>query len=302
MAERTPQRLVIGEAVEVELPVARLATRALAIFIDALVQFALLFGLFVLLTKFLGRSNEAVINTFIVLLIVFVFVIWPVTLETVTRGRSLGKLALGLRVVRDDGGPIRFRHSLTRGLIGVSIEWPGLLLPPLTWIFGSVCMLFSARGKRLGDLAAGTIVLVERLPYIATNTAAMPPQLAAWAQDLDLAGVDDTMAMTVRQYLTRAGTMRTDARASLGVRLADEVRRSTTPPPPLGTPVWPYLNAVLAERGRRESHRLAARRAIVAQGLPSLAAAPGATPWLGAGLAATSPVAGGTAQSSVSPQ
>jgi uncharacterized RDD family membrane protein YckC len=268
MTEQTPQRLIIGEAVEVELPVARLATRALAIFIDAVVEFMLLFGLIIGVTRFLANANGAAVGTVVILIIVFVFIVWPIALETVTRGRSLGKLALGLRVVRDDGGPIRFRHALTRGLIGASIEWPGLLLPPLTWIFGSVSMLFSARGKRLGDLAAGTIVLVERLPYIATNTATMPPPLAPWARDLDLAGVDDALAMTIRQYLTRAGTMRADARTSLGVRLADEVRRSTTPPPPLGTPVWPYLNAVLAERGRRESERLAARRAIVAQGLP----------------------------------
>jgi uncharacterized RDD family membrane protein YckC len=261
--------LVIGEAVEVELPVARLATRALAILIDAFVELCLLIGSFLLITEVIVQANESAANALIILIVVFVFVVYPVTVETVTRGRSLGKLALGLRVVRDDGGPIRFRHALTRGLIGASIEWPGLLLPPLTWIFGSTCMLFSARGKRLGDLAAGTFVLVERLPYITTSSTAMPPELAAWARDLDLAGIDDALAMTIRQYLTRANTMRADARQSLGIRLANQVRAVTTPPPPGGTPVWPYLNAVLAERGRRESERLAARRAIVAQGLPS---------------------------------
>ncbi|SHN35338.1 Uncharacterized membrane protein YckC, RDD family [Cryptosporangium aurantiacum] len=264
------QRLIIGEAVELELPVARLATRATAIAIDATIQILILMSLSVLLSAFSVRANFAISATLSILMLVFTFVVWPVAFETFTRGRSPGKFALGLRVVRDDGGPIRFRHALTRGLIGAAIEWPGLLLPPLTWIFGSTCMLFSARGKRLGDLAAGTIVLVERLPDLSRQPIFMPPELAYWARDLDLAGIDDGLAMALRQFLTRANGMRADARVSLGRRLADEVYRSTTPPPPPGTPPWAYLTAVLAERRRREAERLAARRAIVALGAPAL--------------------------------
>ncbi|MFB9316819.1 RDD family protein [Cryptosporangium minutisporangium] len=265
------QRLIIGEAVEVELPVARLATRAVAIGIDAFIQIMLYILLSTLLGAVAVQANFAVASTLSVLVLVFTFVVWPVSFETLSRGRSPGKFALGLRVVRDDGGPIRFRHALTRGLIGVAIEWPGLFLPPLTWIFGSSCILFSARGKRLGDLAAGTIVLVERLPDLSRqHPISMPPELARWARDLDLTGIDDSLAMTLRQFLTRAPRMRAEARTSLGRRLADEVLRSTTPPPPPGTPGWAYLNAVLAERRRREAERLAARRAVVALGAPAL--------------------------------
>ena len=267
------QRLIIGEAVEVELPVARLATRAAAVAIDALIQIILLIALNILLSAAAARANIAVQATLAILLLVFVFLVWPVAFETFSRGRSPGKFALGLRVVRDDGGPIRFRHALTRGLIGVAIEWPGLLALPLTWIFGSAFILFSARAKRLGDLAAGTIVLVERLPDLSRRPILMPPELAHWARDLDLAGVDDALAMSLRQFLTRAPNMRADARGALGRRLADEVYRCTTPPPPPGTPPWAYLTAVLAERRRREGERLAARRAIVALGAPVLPAA-----------------------------
>ncbi|MFI5957796.1 RDD family protein [Cryptosporangium sp. NPDC051539] len=262
--------LVIGEAVEVELPVARLATRAAAIAIDAAIQVVLLFALSMLLGAIAARANGAVVGTLSVLMLVFVFVFCPIAFETFSRGRSPGKFALGLRVVRDDGGPIRFRHAVTRGLIGVAIEWPGLLLPPLTWIFGSTCMLFSARGKRLGDLAAGTIVLVERLPDLSRRPIVMPPELAFWARDLDLTGIDDAMAMTLRQFITRAPGMRAAARTSLERRLSAEVFRSTTPPPPPGTPPPAYLKAIVAERRRREADRLAARRAIVALGAPVL--------------------------------
>lgn len=267
---RATERLVIGEAVEVELPVARLATRATAVAIDALIQIALLFALNIVLAQLAAQANLAVAATLSILVVVFVFVVWPVAFETFTRGRSPGKFALGLRVVRDDGGPIRFRHALTRGLIGVAVEWPGLLLAPLTWIFGSACILFNPRAKRLGDLAAGTIVLVERLPYLSGEPVVMPPELAHWARDLDLTGVDDALAMTLRQFLTRAPGMRAEARLSLGRRLADELYLATTPPPPPGTPPWAYLTAVLAERRRREADRLAARRAIVALGAPVL--------------------------------
>jgi uncharacterized RDD family membrane protein YckC len=271
VAER--QRLIIGEAVEVELPVARLATRATAVAIDAFIQIVMLFSLNILLAQVVINTNVAVGATLSILIVVFVFLVWPVSFETLTRGRSPGKFALGLRVVRDDGGPIRFRHALTRGLIGVAVEWPGLLLAPLTWVFGSAFILFSGRAKRLGDLAAGTIVRVERLPDLSRQQIVMPPELARWARDLDLAGIDDALAMTLRQFLTRAPGMRAEARVSLGRRLADEIYQSTTPPPPHGTPAWTYLTAVHAERRRREAERLAARRAVVALGAPALPAA-----------------------------
>ena len=67
-------------------------------------------------------------------------------------------------MVRDDGGPIRFRHALTRALVGVALEWPGLILPLVTWVVSLGTMLSARSGKRLGDLAAGTIVIHERTP------------------------------------------------------------------------------------------------------------------------------------------
>ncbi len=93
----------------------------------------------------------------------------PIAVETLSHGRSLGKMACGLRVVRDDGGPIRFRHSLVRGLIGV-IE--------ILMTFGVVaCIasLVSARGRRLGDVFAGTLVVRERVPAPAAGFLPPPP-------------------------------------------------------------------------------------------------------------------------------
>ncbi|HEV2087633.1 MAG TPA: RDD family protein, partial [Cryptosporangiaceae bacterium] len=208
------ERVITGEAVEVELPIARLATRTLAILIDATVQYTFVLVLFVGLGTFLAGEDPALAAAMLIATLVFAFLVWPVTFETVTRGRSPGKFALGLRVVRDDGGPIRFRHALVRGLIGVSIEWPGLLFAPLSWLVGATTMLFNSKGKRIGDLAAGTMVLQERLPDRGRYVADMPPHLASWAADLDLTRVDDRLAMAIRQYLSRAHQMRPAARST----------------------------------------------------------------------------------------
>lgn len=262
------ERVITGEAVEVELPIARLATRTIAIVIDAAAQ--LMFGavpLFVAVTVLAANNvDSALIGAIVIVGIVVIFLIYPVTLETLTRGRSLGKLVMGLRVVRDDGGPVRFRHAFVRGLVGLVIEWPGLAFAPVSWIFGAGALLFNSRGKRIGDLAAGTMVLQERLPDRGRFVAQMPPPLAPWALTLDLTRVDDDLAMTVRQFLSRAHELRAEPRTRLGQQLVNEVMAVTAPAPPPGTSGWWYLAAVLAERRRREEIRLASQRTIVALG------------------------------------
>jgi uncharacterized RDD family membrane protein YckC len=261
------ERVITGEAVEVELPIARLATRTIALLVDFIAQLIALVPLpFVLIGMAAGDVDDALTFSIITIWLLVVFLIWPVTLETLTRGRSLGKLAMGLRVVRDDGGPIRFRHAFTRGLVGLILEFPGLLAPGITWIGGAGALLLTSKGKRLGDLAAGTMVLQERLPSRGRYVAAMPPPLAPWAATLDLTGVDDDLAMTVRQFLSRAHELRAEARTALGQRLVNDVLAVTAPPPPPGTSGWWYLAAVLAERRRREEERLVRQRSIVALG------------------------------------
>ena len=169
-------------------------------------------------------------------------------------------------MVRDDGGPITFRHALVRGLFGLVLERPGLFLLSLGPAVGMVVSMFSSRGKRIGDMAAGTVVLQERVPPRPLWTPVMPPPLAWWAPTLDLAGFDDALALSVRQFLGRAGQLTPAAREALAADLVDEVRARTTPAPPPGTPGWAYLTAVLAERRRREEDRAA--RAAGRPGLP----------------------------------
>jgi uncharacterized RDD family membrane protein YckC len=254
--------LVTGEAVALDLPIAGVPTRLLALGIDVAVQVAVTIVLFLLSSLILAALgvSDALVAAIGTVVVVLGFVVWPVTQETLSHGRSLGKLSLGLVVVRDDGGPIRFRHALTRALVGLAVEWPGLLLAgPVGWTVGIATATLNPVGKRLGDLAAGTIVVREHVYLIGRGVPLMPPPLAGWAPMLELTTIDDRLALTIRHFLARNRDLSPVAREELGRRLAEEVAGRVAPPPPPGTPGWAFLSAVLAERRRRETERLVQR-------------------------------------------
>lgn len=150
--------LVTGEAVALELRPAKLPSRALAVVIDLVVAFTVYIVVTMGIVASTASLDEAAAAAVAVATFVLVLVGVPIAVETLSHGRSLGKLACGLRVVRDDGGPIRFRHALVRGAVGV-VE--------ILMTFGVVaCIasLVSERGRRLGDVFAGTLVVRERVP------------------------------------------------------------------------------------------------------------------------------------------
>jgi hypothetical protein len=148
-----------------------------------------------------------------------------------------------------------------------------MIVLPLGWVITLWTMLVNPHGKRLGDLAAGTVVIHDRTPESWGWVPAMPPQLIGWAMLLDLTGLDDDLALTVRHYLARNRRLSEPARTRLGISLAGEVAAAITPPPPPGTPGWAYLAAVLAERHRRAAYRLAIARAATGRVWPELQAA-----------------------------
>jgi uncharacterized RDD family membrane protein YckC len=279
--------VVTGEAVVLEVPCASFPSRLLALVLDLLIQLVMFAALFSVLgvASLNGSLNGASASAVAVVLIVAVVVGYPVIWETLTRGRSPGKFALGLRVVSDDGGPERFRQALVRGLAAAVEIWMLLGCPAL------ICSLLSARGKRLGDLFAGTFVIQQRLPTRrgAAPPAAMTPELAHWAASLEMSRLSEQTAATARRYLARLPELTPDARAELGERITAAVRSQVSPPPPPGMPVPVFLSAVLAERHNREHARLAGVAA------PGYAAAPGdgaqaqSTPAPGPAPASTAP-------------
>jgi uncharacterized RDD family membrane protein YckC len=263
--------VVSGEAVVLDVPCARFPSRMLAIIIDMTVQIVMLVALFAIIGATGTHLNPASLAAVAVTALVLIIVGYPTIFETLSRGRSLGKMALGLRVVGDDGGPERFRQALVRALASIIEIW-GLTGAPAL-----ICSLLSAKGKRIGDLFAGTFVIQERLPRrpgLPPMLAVIPPPLAGWAQALELSGLDDNTAEQAGSYLRRFYELAPAARDELGQRIAAAVAAHVTPPPPPGTPPAAFLAAVLAVRRERETARLAAMQASVSGHHPGWPAAP----------------------------
>ncbi|SHK04977.1 Uncharacterized membrane protein YckC, RDD family [Pseudonocardia thermophila] len=265
--------VITGEAVVVDLPVAQLASRSLAFAIDAILLItATVLVLIGYAFTGLFDSDPAFAAAMAIGTAVLILVGVPVTVETLTRGRSLGKLIVGLRVVRDDGGPIRFRHALARGLAGLVVDFG--LVSGFTGAVALFSSLISPRGKRIGDLLAGTVVVRDRVRTPAGAAIGMPPMLADWASSLALSQLPDSLALSVRQFLVRAPEMDPQARSAMALSFATEVAGLVSPPPPPGTPPEAFLAAVLAERSRRESVRLAGEQHAVAPPPPVPTASP----------------------------
>ncbi|MFF3000342.1 RDD family protein [Streptomyces sp. NPDC057950] len=255
--------LVTGEAVALELRPAKLPSRALAVLLDLVVAMAAYVIVTIGLVAATAALDEAAQIAVSIASFVLLLVGGPIAVETLSHGRSLGKLAFGLRVVRDDGGPIRFRHALVRGAIGV-VE---ILMT--FGIVACIASLVSERGRRLGDVFAGTLVVRERIP--AGRSAFVPPPppwLAGRFSGLDLSAVPDGLWLAVRQYLTRMRQLDPQVGAAMAERLASDLAARTGAPAPQGVPAAAYLAAVVHERQTRD-----ARRAFA--GGPAASAVPG---------------------------
>jgi uncharacterized RDD family membrane protein YckC len=245
--------LVSGEGVSFDLPRAGVGSRTIAGLIDLSIQCAALIVIVMADTAIAAAADSAAVGAVAIVEVVAVFGAYPVLMEWLTRGRTIGKLALGLRVVRDDGGPIGFRQALVRGLCSLLLEKPGLFFPLGTAI-GMITMAATPSTKRIGDLMAGTFVLAERAgrpSNVAVPTFDVPYPLRPWAMSLDLTRLDDHLALGIRQFVLRAHEMTPAARDQLGADFARRVLAVITPPPPPGTPTPAVLLTVLAERRRR---------------------------------------------------
>jgi uncharacterized RDD family membrane protein YckC len=253
-------QLVTGEAVVLQVRIARMPTRALACAIDVILQSIVLGVMLSLLFGFLigGEASEALGVALVFIVVLLVVVGYRVVMETLTRGRTLGKMVLGLKVVRDDGSSIRFRHALVRTLLWFFVDFaPWFAASP-----GIVASLMNKQGKRIGDMVAGTVVIRERHQPMASPPLFVPGHLVQWAQSLELSRLSDDLANAAREYLARYTELQPDARVALGDALAYRVGQVTAPAPPVPIVAPAFLSAVLAERRRRELARLATTRPL----------------------------------------
>ena len=241
--------ILIGEGVILDARPASFATRALGGLLDALVTFAAMLAVLWVVGVNFDHLDTEWLTAGGIVIAAALFVGLPVTVETLSRGRSVGKLATGVRVVRDDGGPVRFRHALIRALLGVLELWVS---------FGGIALIASLanpKGKRLGDMVAGTYAIRVRGGKGWQVPLSMPPELAAWASTADMRRLPDGLALAARQMIDRAPRLAPSSRLALADDLAGRVEPYVAPAPPPGTPAEAFLHAVLHERRDRELDR-----------------------------------------------
>ena len=266
--DEDPQELITGEAVALDLRSASFILRAAGAIVDWLVYFGGYFLIIWLLYTLAGQLflDQAITTAIGVAGLVICLVVIPTAVETATQGKSLGKLAIGARIVRDDGGSIGFRHAFIRALTGVLeiyMTFGGL---------AAIAALLNGRAKRLGDLVAGTYSQHERVSQHTPPVYGVPVELREWSTTADVGRMPDPLARRVAQFLSQAAALTPSTRQQLARELANEVAVHVSPVPTIDAEL--FLAGVAALRREREFAALTLERA----GLDRLAPVLGGMP------------------------
>jgi len=256
--EDEPDELVTGEAVALELRSASFVLRSAGSIIDFLVYGAVLIG--IMIAAFAFASNigldQAISTALTVSVIVICLVVIPTAVE----------LAIGARIVRNDGGAIGFRHAFIRALLGV------LEIFMTAGGLAAVVGLLNIRAQRLGDLVAGTYSQYERVTKFANPVVQLPGQLAEWARTADVAKMPDSLARRIAHYLVAAPGYTPATRSQHATNLANEASAYVSPLPQAEAEV--FLAAVSALRRERETVALTGERARLDTVSPALTSVP----------------------------
>jgi uncharacterized RDD family membrane protein YckC len=226
------------EGVSIDLTLAGYGSRFIASMVDGVLKFVVVGAAALVLAVVGGGVGAAV---FLVLLFV-VTVVYDVAFETLANGRTPGKRWSGLRVVKDDGRPVTFTISAVRNVLRI-IDGPGT-----AYAAGTIAILATKHNQRLGDLAAGTLVVRER--GAAAPSASRPRTEPGEADQWDVTGIGaDELAM-VRQFLGRRHEIDGSARNALARRLADGLRPRVPGAPERMSPER-FLEQLAAAKSRR---------------------------------------------------
>jgi uncharacterized RDD family membrane protein YckC len=252
MGQAASARMVTPEAVALEFQTANVGSRILAYVIDmAIVIAGILAGVFAV--ALLGQATDVVVPDWVAVAIVLVLLpAWWlgyfIAFETLWRGRTPGKAALGLRVVTTEGAPVRFRHAAIRALLGL------VDFALASGFFAVIFILLTRDNQRLGDLVAGTLVLRERSGLAAPAAVgfAPPPGLEVYTATLDTSRLSIEEYQAVRTFLLRAASLPPGPRAALALQLANPLAGRLRPPPPAGISPEQFLACVGAAHQQRQ--------------------------------------------------
>ena len=243
--------VLTGEAVALDIQPLNFFQRALGCLIDVVASVGLLIVLAVVASWALGGAlvDAAAAPILGITTVVTVLVLLPALVETLSGGASLGRWAVGGRIVRVDGGAAGFRHAFIRAFIGVLEIW--LTVGAVAAIVGA----FTPWTQRLGDLVAGTYCERSRAPKLQPRPVELPPELASWATVADVGRMPERLARRVSQFVHQAAFLDPRARARLAAALASEVAPHVSPVPPVDPETM--LRGVATLRREREGRALA---------------------------------------------
>jgi uncharacterized RDD family membrane protein YckC len=204
------------EGVQLELTLAGVGSRFTAALVDYLIQGAVLLALGLVLGLGVGIDPSGGGFALAIFIISFfvLFTGYDVAFEVLNSGRTPGKRLNGLRVVRESGAPVNFATSAVRNVLRLVDILPGW------YLVGIASILITGRNQRLGDLAAGTLVVRDR--------RALPPELnlpahsegSAW----DVTAIRQDELDTVVAFLARRYQLDPGARLQLAGELAGRLR------------------------------------------------------------------------------
>ncbi|MBV7364113.1 RDD family protein [Actinomycetaceae bacterium TAE3-ERU4] len=221
---RIEKRIIVtGEGVSLELEPTSLLRRLLAGFYDYVLLGSIVFVACIYLLPYLESQVER--NLLTRWIVIFVIILVPAFMEIITRGQSLGKMLLGIKVVRDDGG-IPTRGSSVWRAVTIYFE----ILASLGSI-ALISIIFNPQGKRIGDILAGTVVVNSQIAG-KPRIIQLPPELKQWVQTASLAPPPNELLESARLHLHNTYRLPTDIRHAQAVSIATELARYATPPAP----------------------------------------------------------------------
>ncbi len=226
------------EGLELRYALAGGGSRFAAELIDILLRVVVLGVLFGVLAALGGGSGATIA------IIVASFLAWfgyDIVFEVWGAGRTPAKRWSGLRVVMAGGQPVGLGSSAVRTILRLIDEWLTL------GIVGMVAIQFTSRNQRLGDLAAGTIVVRER-----TSAVVQPDNLALRSipADVDVTAITADELAAVRDFLARRESLTKEARPRVAQALADRLADRVGGLPPGGLPPERLLETIVAAKSR----------------------------------------------------
>jgi uncharacterized RDD family membrane protein YckC len=240
---RLDDRVTIAtpEGVTIELVLAGLGSRFVARLLDTVIQLTIIFAL---IAGVAITSAPGVVRAIAIVAVFLVLFAYDVPFEILNGGRTIGKMAAGIRVVASGGEPIAFLASAIRNILRLVDFLPAM------YAAGAVTIVATRNDQRLGDLAAGTLVVRDKFPGVASLTAAPLSVPTDAVMTWDVSALDGDDLATIRQFLDRRLTLPWPVRTHFGTALAARVAPMVAGVPYGAHPEYVLEGIVVAKQRR----------------------------------------------------